>query len=101
MRRRYWLSWWFAEEKERKDKVTDSEISGFASKIEIPLGFYWAIVTGLNVINAPGEENVKKPNGIRFRYSKFAKKTMPAFINMPTLINSKQTADIHEDIFST
>ena len=66
MWRQDWLSWWFAEEKQRRDKVTASEISGFASKIGISLGFYWARVTGLNVIDSPGEENVKKPNGIRF-----------------------------------
>ena len=66
MRCRDWLSWWFAEEKQRRDKVTASEISGFASKIGISLGFYWARVTGLNVIDSPGEEVVKKYNGIRF-----------------------------------
>ena len=66
MRRRDGLSWWFAEEKQRRDKVTASKMGGFASKIEISLGFYWAIVTGLNVIDAPGKEPVKKPNGIRF-----------------------------------
>ena len=66
MRRRDGLSWWFAEEKQRRDKVTDLEISGFASKIGILHGFYWARVTGLNVIDSPGEEVVKKYNGIRF-----------------------------------
>ena len=40
-------------------------MGGFASKIEISLGFYWTRVTGLNVIDSPGEETVKKPNGIR------------------------------------
>ena len=48
------------------DKVTASEMGGFASKIGISLGFYWVRVTGLNVIDSPGEETVKKPNGIRF-----------------------------------
>ena len=66
MQLRDWLSWWFAEEKKRRDKVTALEICGFASKIEISLGFYWARVTGLNVIDSPGEETMKKPNGIRF-----------------------------------
>lgn len=66
MRRRDGLSWWFAEEKQRRDKVTASEISSFASNIGISLGFYWARVTGLNVIDSPGEEVVKKYNGIRF-----------------------------------
>ena len=47
------------------DKVTASEKGGFASKIEISLGFYWTRVTGLNVIDSPGEETVKKPDGIR------------------------------------
>ena len=66
MWRQDWLSRWFAEEKQKRDKVTASEISGFASNIGISLGFYLARVTGLNVIDSPGEENVKKPNGIRF-----------------------------------
>ena len=66
MQLRDWLSWWFAEEKQKRDKVTASEISVFASKIGISLGFYLAKVTGLNVIDSPEEETVKKPNGIRF-----------------------------------
>ena len=66
MRCRDGLIWRFAEEKQRRDKVTASEIGGFASKIGISLGFYWARVTGLNVIDSPGKETVKKPNGIRF-----------------------------------
>ena len=41
-------------------------MGGFASKIGISLGFYWTRVTGLNVIDSPGEEAVKKYNGIRF-----------------------------------
>ena len=40
-------------------------MGGFASKIEISLGFYWARMMGLNVIDSPGKETVKKPNGIR------------------------------------
>jgi len=66
MRRRDWLRWWFTEENQRRDKVTASKMGDFASKIEISLGFYWARVTGLNVIDSPGEEAVKKYNGIRF-----------------------------------
>ena len=66
MRRRDWLSWWVAEEKQRRDKVIALELSAFVSKIGISLGFYWARVTGLNVIDSPGKETAKKPNGIRF-----------------------------------
>ena len=40
MWRRGWVSWWFAEENQRRDKVTASEMGCFASKIEILLGFY-------------------------------------------------------------
>ena len=65
-----WLRRWntgrFTKKNLDGDKVTASEMGGFASKIGISLGFYWARVTGLNVIDSPGEEAVKKYNGIRF-----------------------------------
>ena len=101
MRCRDWLSWWFAEEKQRRDKVTASKMGGFASKIEISLGFYWARATGLNVIDSSGEEAVKKYNGIRFGYSKFAKKPMPAFINMFALVQSMQRRQGMKMVFGT
>ena len=73
----------------------------FASKIGISLGFYWTRVTGLNVIDSLGEETVKRPNGTRFGWSKFAKKPMPAFINMPALVKSMQHRPGMNMIFST
>ena len=47
------------------DKVTASEKGGFASKTAFLLRWRRAKVTGLNVTGSSGEENVKKPNGIR------------------------------------
>ena len=47
------------------DKVTASEKDGFASKSGFLLRWCRARVAGLNVTGSPGEEMVKKPNGIR------------------------------------
>ena len=87
MRRRDWLSWWFAEGNQRRDKVTASEINGFASKTGISLGFYWARVTGLNAIDSPEQETVKKPR--------------PVITNIPALVKFMQRRQVMKKVFST
>ena len=47
------------------DKVTVSEMGGFASKTGFLLRWCRVRVTGLNVTGSSEKENVKKPNGIR------------------------------------